>query len=353
MRKEKKMKKRNCLLVIGAVFLGLLIGVQQTSAAEETFNLKFNYYGPEVIPPGQWSKKAAQRIEEKSGGRIKIKCYFSESLLKYDAALTGTASGVADITFVDPGLYTGLFELNLVFTRMIMDIPTKEAATKAFREMLRINPALNQELEAKGLQWISIMAMPGFNIHTTHSPIRTPADMKGKKISAMGKDPALWIESMKGAPVPLPPGDWYMSLSRGLVDGIFLHWAAIDAFKLADLFDYHTLLGKEGASPSFTGIVMNLKTWNKLPKDLQEIVVEAYDWAGDGNLEALTHEVSRAISACKEKGNTFITLTPDELQQWADTMKPINDRWIEETEALGLPARQTFDEMMVLFKKYQ
>lgn len=347
------MKKQHWLLVIGAVIMHLLIGGQQTLAAEKAIKLKFHYFGPEVIPPGQWSKKAAQRIEEKSGGRIQIKCYFSESLLKYDTTLTGTASGVADIAFVDPGLYTGLFDLNLVFTRMLMDIPTKEAATKAFREMIRKNPAFNRELEAKGLRWISILAMPGFNIHTTRSPIRTPADMEGKKISVMGKDPAQWIESMKGAPVPLPPGDWYMSLSRGLIDGIFLHWAAIDAFKLAEVFKYHTLLGEGGASPSFAGYVISLKTWKKLPKDLQEIIIEAYDWAGNGNLEALTHEVSRATSASKEKGNTFIKLTPDELQQWADTMKPINDRWIEETEALGLPARETFDDLMRLFKKYQ
>ena len=347
------MKKLNLAVVISSVLLCMLIGVQGAAAAEKPIKLKFHYFGPEVIPPGQWSKKAAQRIEEKSEGRIQIKSYFSESLLKYDTTLTGTASGIADIAFVDPGLFTGMFNLNLVFTRMIMDIPTKEVATKAFREMIRTNPAFNKELEAKGLRWLSILAMPGFNIHTTNSAIRTPADMKGKKISVMGKDPAQWLESMHCAPVSLAPGDWYMSLSRGLVDGIFLHWAAIDAFKLAEVFKYHTLFGDEGASPSFAGYVISLKTWNKLPKDLQDIVIEAYDWAGDGNLEALTHEVSRAIATSKEKGNTFIKLTPAEMQQWADTMEPINDQWIKETEALGLPAREAFDDLMALFKKYK
>ena len=177
--------------------------------------------------------------------------------------------------------------------------------------------------------------------------------MKGKKISIMGKDPALWIKSLKGAPVQLAPGDWYMSLRRGLVEGQFVHWAAIESFKLVDVFSYHTLFGEEGAQPSFSGYIVNLKTWNKLPKDLQNMIIEAYDWAGNGNLEALSHEVSRAISASKEKGDTFIKLTPKELRQWADTMVPINNRWIEETEALGLPARKTFDQLMDLFDKYR
>lgn len=347
------MKKLNLAVVISSVLLCVLIGAQGATAATKPIKLKFHYFGPEVIPPGQWSIKAAQRIEEKSEGRIQIKNYFSESLLKYDTTLTGTASGLADISFIDPGLFTGLFNLNLVFTRMIMDIPSKEASTKAFREMIQNIPELNQELEAKGLRWISIIAMPGFNLHTTRSPIRTPADMKGKKIAMMGKNIAYWIESMNSAPVQLAPGDWYMSLSRGLVDGMYVHWAAIDAFKLPEVFKYHTLFGAEGATPSFCGYVINLKTWNKLSKDLQDIILEAYDWAGDGNLKSMTEEVARAIATSKEKGNTFIELTPAELQEWADYMKPINDQWIQETEALGLPAQKSFDELMGLFKKYR
>ena len=132
-----------------------------------------------------------------------------------------------------------------------------------------------------------------------------------------------------------------------------MHWPAIDGFKLADVFKYHTLFGDYGAQPTSVGYVISLKTWNKLPKDLQEILIEAYDWAAYGTVEAMSHELERGIKAAKEHGNTFIKLTPDELQQWANTMKPINDRWIEETQALGLPARQSFDQMMVLFKKYQ
>lgn len=338
------------VIIIGIL---MLISIHDPGAETEKFNLRFHYFGPEAIPPGQWSKKAAQRIEENSNGRIKIKSYFSESLLKYDTTIRGTSSGLADISFVDPGLFTGQFNLNLVFTRMIMDIPAKEAATKAFRELIRKNPALNKELEAKGVRWVSIMAMPGFNIHTTRDPIRTPDDMKGKKISIMGKDPALWIKSLNGAPVQLAPGDWYMSLSRGLVEGQFVHWAAIDSFKLVEVFRYHTLFGKEGAQPSFSGYIVNLKTWNRLPEDLQDIIVEAYDWAGDGNMKSLSDEVSRAILASKEKGDTFISLTQDELKEWSDTMVPVNKKWIEETEALGLPARKTFDQLMGLFEKYR
>ena len=261
------MKRLSWLLVLGAFAMSLLmIGGQEAIAAEKTFKLKYSYHGPEVIPPGQWSKKAAQRIEEKSGGRIKIKCYFSESLLKFDNIITGTASGVSDITLVDPASFAGVFDLNMIFTRMLMDIPSQKAMTKAFMEMIRTNPAFNKELEAKGLRWASIFAMPGFCLHMTKSPVKTPADLEGKRISTMGKDPSLWFESLKAAPVSLPPGDWHMSLSRGLVDGMFLHFSGIDGFKLAPLFKYHTFLGENGAQPTFVGYIINLKNMEQTPK---------------------------------------------------------------------------------------
>jgi TRAP-type C4-dicarboxylate transport system substrate-binding protein len=177
--------------------------------------------------------------------------------------------------------------------------------------------------------------------------------MAGKKISTMGKDPTEWMKTLNCAPVPLPPGDWYMSLTRGLVDGIYLHFAGIDGFKLADVFKYHTILGENGSQATFCGYLISLRTWNKLPKDLQDVLLEAYDWAADGTVEAMGHEGERGIKACKENGNEFIKPNPDEMQQWVDSVKFLNENWIKDAEAKGLPGKEAFDQMMSLFEKYR
>jgi hypothetical protein len=56
------MKRLGWLLVVIIVIMTMLILGQEMIAAPKTFNLRFHYFGPEAIPPGQWSKKAAQRI---------------------------------------------------------------------------------------------------------------------------------------------------------------------------------------------------------------------------------------------------------------------------------------------------
>jgi TRAP-type C4-dicarboxylate transport system substrate-binding protein len=89
------------------------------------------------------------------------------------------------------------------------------------------------------------------------------------KVAVVGES-ARWFESMGAAPVAVAAGDFYMSLERGLVDGQWAHWPAMNGFKLTEVTNSHTIFGKNGASLSFTGYLINLKTWSKLPADIQK-----------------------------------------------------------------------------------
>ncbi|NLM20802.1 MAG: TRAP transporter substrate-binding protein DctP [Peptococcaceae bacterium] len=359
------MKKLWFPLLLAILVLGLILaGCSQAPASadgdkaqaggqdsEKPIELTFSYFGAEMIPPGHWSKEAAKRVEEKTNGRVKINTYFSESLLTYGDTITGTASGVADIAFVDAGLFSGQFDLNMVFGRFIPATPPQEVVSKVFREMIDTYPELNAELEEKNLRWLSIIGTTGEHLHTGKKQVRVPADVKGMKIAVVGES-ARWFESLGAAPVGVAAGDFYMSLERGLVDGQWAHWPAIYGFKLAEVTKYHTLFGKDGASLAFTGFLINNNTWNSLPPDIQEIMVECYNWANDELIKANQEEVKAAIESAEQRGNTFIELTDDELNLWAETMEQINQAWIESTEAQGKPAQKLFDALFELIDKY-
>ena len=321
------------------------------AAEEEVFELTIHYIGPEKIPHDQRSNEAAKRIEEETGGRVKINTYFSESLLKYDDTITGTASGVADISFIDSGQFAGQFDLNMVFGRFLPQTPPQTVTTQVFREMIDTIPELNAELEAKGLRWLSAFAVAGEHLHTNGRQVRVPDDVKGMKIAVVG-EPARWFESLGAAPVGVAAGDFYMSLERGLVEGQWSHWPAVDAFKLTEVTNCHTLFGENGANLAFTGYIINLKTWESLPPDIQKIMVEAYQWAGDEILKANQAEAESAIASAREKGSTFIELSAEELRLWEETMKSINEEWIASVGAKGLPAEKVFTELFALLDKY-
>jgi ABC-type glycerol-3-phosphate transport system substrate-binding protein len=120
-------------------------------AAEETFELTFSYFGPEMIPPGHWSQEAAKRVEEKTNGRVKIKTYFSESLLMYGDTITGTASGVADISFVDSGLLAGQYDLNMVFNRFVSGSPAPGGKHQSLPGTDQYRPGTERRIGSKRL----------------------------------------------------------------------------------------------------------------------------------------------------------------------------------------------------------
>lgn len=94
-------------------------------------------------------------------------------------------------------------------------------------------------------------------------------DLKGMKIRVTPiYEP--FVKALGGAPLTIAPGEVYTALERGVVDGY--GWASI---KISD-FGWHEVT-KYVVDPGFyqaeVGMVVNLQTWKKLPKDMQDMLV--------------------------------------------------------------------------------
>ena len=85
-------------------------------------------------------------------------------------------------------------------------------------------------------------------------------------------------ERLSGLPVTIGLGDWYTSLERGLVEGIYFLFPVLPNFKGEDLFKYHTVVN---ASLGVNFWIFNEKKWNSLPADLQKIIEEAANWRAE------------------------------------------------------------------------
>jgi TRAP-type C4-dicarboxylate transport system substrate-binding protein len=78
------------------------------------------------------------------------------------------------------------------------------------------------------------------------------------------------VESLNGSPITIAPGEVYTALERGVVDGY--GWPSI---KISD-FGWHEVT-EYVVEPGFyqvdVGLMVNLKSWNRLPKGLQELLI--------------------------------------------------------------------------------
>lgn len=360
------MKKTHLLLLIFTLIVALLFiggcGKGETPSepsgteaeggkaegAAEPIKLIFATWEQPSTYLGQVYQQAADRIEEETGGRVIMDCYFSGSLLEYADMFSGVSSGRCDIGTAISSMIPG--KLNQIFDQPYVGIPDQLETTKAFKELLATTPELQEEMEQLNARWISLRAMPPYQLHMVNKSVRVPSELKGLTIIASGDT---IVDTSGGSSIDSSPADMYMNLERGLADGMITHWNAIVTFGLKELFSSHTSFGgtHTGLKAAAIGWVINLDTWNKLPADIQEKIVEVYEWA---DVELGKHvEGEEAQEWSREQGHEFVELTADEIELWKEVAKPSVDKWIADVEAEGWPAGDIYAKLAELIEKHR
>lgn len=291
-------------------------------------------------------------VEERTGGRVKITNYFGQALLKYGDTYRGVSSGIADISLYVIGASEGIHDINEVISLPFLGLPDMVTGAQIYKELRQKFPELDQENSKTGTMWLDVRMMAPTQLHLVNKTVRAPEDLKGMKVIASGAAMTYLLQHVDGAAVHLGPPDWYLSLERGLVEAQLTHWLAVYEFGLLELFNYHTMWGDAGISMVPIGFLINLETWNSLPPDLQDILVEVYTWADEQSNEWDLGLLETALKTAAEQGNVLTYLTPSEIQPWVDLMTPYHEQWIEEMEGKGWPARAMVDEAKKLVAKY-
>jgi TRAP-type C4-dicarboxylate transport system substrate-binding protein len=333
-----------------AVILFLTSYVQSASAAETVKPIVLRYAStmPPVSPLSKTNVKWAARIEEQSGGRLKIEPYFSESLAKQVDTFRAVQTGVADIAFYIIGWDPGLLPLNEVTRLPFIGVPSQKAATSIQWALYNKFPELQKEF--RGLKVIQITGTPPDQFHFTKKEVHVPADVKGMKLLGGGRWPDV-MKNLGAVASDLGVGDWYMSLDRGLVEGHITHFVVIKSVRTLELFKYHTLFGDSGCSIMIMPYLMNPDSWKKLTPDLQKILEDACKWQEEEILKPDEADIQAAFKFIQDNNHKIINLTPEEIKQWVDAAKPVHDKWIAENSDKG-PAQAVYNEAKRLISEY-
>jgi TRAP-type C4-dicarboxylate transport system substrate-binding protein len=192
----------------------------------------------------------------------------------------------------------------------------------------------SEMLAKKGLKLIAMSTWPSQQIFST-SPIRTVADWKGKKIRVYGADSANLTRLLGGAPVNIAFGEVYSALEKKTVDGAMTSATNAEPMKFFEVAKYVDYWYLAGAAQEW--IVANQKSWDGLPKDLQQIVLDAVketnleekEW---GDAIAFDERVRKRLP---ELGITIVDPPKEELAKARQAAKGAWDTWITRTGADG------------------
>lgn len=234
----------------------------------------------------------ADSVRLASGGRLDIKPMSAGELVPADQTFDAVSQGSAEIAHESPLYWKGKDEAFVAFSSVPFGLDHE-----GYMIWLQEGGGLElaQELYGK----FNLEAFPcgqtgqEMGIFSNKRAV-TPVDFKGLKVRTVG-----WymdiLNSMGCSATPLPGGEVYLALERGVIDGAEYSTPAITyPMGFDDITKYSIQPGVH--QPGFQCfIIINKDAWAKLPADLQWIVkvcsketdTWALNWIQKLNAEAL------------------------------------------------------------------
>ncbi|WP_372053819.1 TRAP transporter substrate-binding protein [Tistrella mobilis] len=279
----------------------------------------------------------AKRVEEDSGGRISVEIYPSMSLGgKPNQLFQQAEDGIADIVWTVAGYTPGRFPKLEVFELPFVHLNDPVATNLAIRDML----ATDFADEFKTVKPLLVHVHAGQTLNMVDAPVRSPADVQGKKIRIPGRVGGWVVEALGGSPIGMPVPDVPAAISKRVIDGVMVPFEVVPSLKLDQL----TRGPGEGANGERFGtavfiFAMNKAKYDGLPEDLKAVIDRnsGADFAREiGKAWLAAEDVGR--KAYTDRGTTIAKLTPDELAAFRTALAPVEARWIEDAASKGIDA---------------
>lgn len=316
--------KKTLLTLIGI----LLVAVQAQAAPVE---LRFTSVYIDRHPVVQnafipWMEE----IKKRTNGEVIIHYFNPGTICPEGEMFSAVASGAVDIASNTCNHTNGALPLNDAGNLPFL-FNSAESAAMAIWRMSQQNPEWAAEFKDMKLltQYTSALMM----IHTAKKPVKSLDDLRGLKITTVGGLDRDVLRTFKASPILVSIPDTYMSLSRGMADGVYLAIAPLRSFKITECISYTT---NEPIAASPMWMAMSKQAWERLSPDQQKVVEElSGEYLARLAGRALDEGVEADSRWMSEQGHTFLTLSPEEKANLVKATSGIAESWISKMEKLG------------------
>lgn len=312
---KNKLTKASLVAAIAAASLGL----SQAQAADYT--LTFAHVLIEETPNGQAALRFKEEVEEKSDGRIEIQVLPAAQVGGDVEIIEQIQMGLVDIG-IPPTATLGNFEPRL----QILDLPF---LLSDYDTMVKV---LDGDVGREILDTLNDDNMYGVNFwgagfrHMTNNvrPIHGPEDLEAIRMRTMQAPIIIsTYENLGANATAMAFTEVYNGLQQGVVEGQENPLANIYTMRFHEVQDYLSLTNH--AYHAYAAVI-NQGTWDSLPEDLQQIMLEAFDNGRDTSRE-LTLQDEEKILANIEGEIAINEITPEARDAFIEASLPVHQEY--------------------------
>jgi len=315
-------------------------------------SLKLHHFLPPVANvPANFLTPWAKKVEDESGGRIKIQLFPSMQLggappQLYDQARDGVVDLIWTVLGYTPGRFprTEAIEAPFVSHRssLVNCLTIQELADKHIGEEFHDTQLICLFAHDRGVFHVDrkIEKMEDFK----GMKIRFPTRIAGEALKALGA-------TAVGMPVPQVPE----SLAQRVINGAVVPWEVVPSVKLDELVKFHTEIpGQKSFYNTVFALVMNKAKFESLPGDLKDVVAKNSGLAAARMASLAFDKTSpNVIETVNRKRGTIVTISEQEAARWEAATQPVIEGWIKQMKERGIEGGQLIDTVRSLVAQHE
>ena len=322
-------------LKLSALFVGVTAAAFSFGAfAQQPIVIKFSHVVAANTPKGKGAEFFAQKANELTKGKVKVEVYANSTLYKDKEEMEALQLGA--VQMLAPSLAKfgplGVKEFEVFDLPYIFDGYDKLHTVTTGE----VGKQLLAKLEPKGIRGLAYWDN-GFKSFSANTPIKMPADLKGKKLRIQSsKVLEEQIRALGALPQQMAFSEVYQALQTGVVDGTENPISNLYTQKMHEV-QKHLAITDHG----YLGyaVIVNKKFWDSLNPEIRKTLEGAMKDATIYNNEIAQKENDLALEGVKKSGKTqVIVLTPDEKMAWKKGAMKVHEQFADK---LGRDTLQT------------
>lgn len=266
--------------------------------------LRYAHVGAEGESQTRYAAELAELVKEKTDGRVVLQVFPGSQLGNLSEMIDGVRIGSIQMAHHD---FSSLdrIEPDVSVFNAPFAYRDPEHAMKATAEATSpVMQEINEKLVEKGGVRIVGNFYRGARQLTARYPVKSPADMEGKKFRAVPVP--LWNSMIKGMgaiPTPVEISEIMPALMTGLVEGQENPLNNIIARKMYEANKYVMMTSH---MESVLAVFVNEDAWQAIPEADRALMQEAFDEMAARSLEWARDAEAGEIQVLKDNGVTII-----------------------------------------------
>lgn len=326
-----------------ALAFGIAVAVSLTGCGSLTGGkriIRVSHAQSETHPEHLGLLAFKEYVEEKLGDKYEVQIFPNELLGSAQKAIELTQTGAIDFVVAGTANLETFADVYEIFSMpYLFDSEEVYKSVMQDTEYMENVYASTDEAGFRVVTWYNA----GTRNFYGKSPIRTPEDLKGKKIRVQQSPASVeMVKAFGAAAAPMGFGEVYTAIQQGVIDGAENNELALTNNKHGEVAKYYSY-NKHQMVPDM--LVANLKFLNSLSPEDYQVFKEAAALSTKVEMEEWDKSIEEAKKiATDEMGVEFIDV---DVEAFKEKVLPLHESMLQENEKI----RDLYDHIQAANEK--